>query len=81
MTIEVGHDVRRWTTLTVTDPSPQEARTLASGSDEALPLLRRLAATGRVAYMMHDEDEAAGVKEWLDPEANPDVVDVGEVEA
>jgi len=61
--VEIGHDVRRWTTYSVTDPTDEELATLREGADEAVDLLQRMEAAGRA--------EGAG---WTDEE-NPDPFD------
>jgi hypothetical protein len=56
-TVEIGHDVRRWTTFTVADATPEEVEILQGDDEAAFTLLRQMDAANRLSPAgEHDED-------------------------
>lgn len=74
--VEIGHNIRAWTTFVVADATPEEAEVLGDlGSERAVTLLAELYKAGRAKEDgFHTDDDPA----YFDPPAEADVIDFRE---
>jgi hypothetical protein len=74
--ITVGHDVRHWTTYSVSDLTPEEYAVLTDGEEDpgAIALLRRLSEAGRLQELEDNSDDTPTAFEDVD---HPSVIAVG----
>jgi hypothetical protein len=56
-TVQLGHNLRAWSTFTVKDPTPEEIATLQEEDDESVALLKKLDADGRLHLESVDYEE------------------------
>lgn len=75
--VEIGHNIRAWTTFTITDPTPEEVEALEAADEDALALLAALYRIGR-AVPDDDNRNTDDDPAYFDEAAEADIIDTRE---